>query len=875
VTSPRRRREFGANLRSLFGWRRPADDVAEELRFHAEMRARDGQPQPARASGVVAECAAIAAGADRATRRGQWLEEAWHDLRHAGRALRARPGVALGSILIIGLGLGANTAIVGLVNAVYFQPLPIDPDGRLVRIREYRVGSDGSRWQADIGRRSFDAVTAAPDLVSDAVLLGATSLNLVIDDVAERIPAVRTSAGFTRVLRTAPVLGRAFTPDEEQAGEDSGALLISQRLWDRAFGRAPDVVGRHVKAEARAFTIVGVMPTGFDFPYAAEAWLPGRFAPNERSLAIFGHLAPGLTLPVANERFEAIGRRLNEQNPDNAGLGLNAVSARQSLVGDDGQMAIALMGSVAMLLLIACANVTMLITSRLVSRQQEVVIRAALGCGRGRQVRHFITETLLLFALGGVAGWALAVLLKDSLVVLLPRTFVDELGMRSVPLDLRVAAVAMAVAMAAGLAFGLVAALRATRGDINAMIKDGSRSVTGGRSRRTVSALVVVEIALALVLVAGAGLLIQNAYRISRRDPGFRIDGLFTFQLDFRGARYAAGAARTSLLDDVIGRLQEAPGVEAVGMTTVNPFCCGDWGARISVEGQPAPSPQATPVVGHQLVTPGWFAAMGIALRDGRVFTARDREGQAPVAIVDEGFARRFWPGQSAIGKRVKRGQYDSTEPWMTVVGVVAPIEADGDYPEAWYLPYAQWPLGPSAEDAHLMVRSTGNPAMLLPAVRRAVAEVDATMPVFEPTTMAQLGRDRHAQDRIGATVTGTLAALGLVLATIGVYGLMSAAVSGDTRNIGIRLALGASSRRVLGQVLARAIRLAATGAIVGVPLALLAARLLRAVITDVEAPNLTLLAGVTLLLLAAAAIAALIPARRAVRIDPLRALRE
>src|SRR5688572_25161323 len=630
MTAPHRpkrhTREFGSNLRSLLGWRRSADDVREELRIHDEMRAAEGRPasSPGDRDHIVAAGTSLLDDTDRRARRLQWLEEAVHDLRHGWRTLRDRPGFALGSILTIAIGLGANTAIFGLVNAVYFRPLPIDPDGRLVRIREFSVAPDGSRRQVDAGKRAFDAVVATDGLMEDVVITNGSSLTLTTGNGAERVPAIRVSAGFTRVLSTAPVLGRTFTAAEEEQGEAGGALLLSHRLWTRSFGQAPDIVGRQIAAGDRTFSVVGVMPAGFGFPYDGEVWIPARFAETERSLAVFGHLARGVTLAAANPRFEAIGRRLNEQLGANAlGLGLNAVPARQALVDDDGRMAVALMGSVAFLLLIACANVTMLMTSRLVARRKEVVIRASLGCGRGRQIRQFITETLLLFALGGAAGWALALLIRDSLVVLLPRTFAEQLGMTSVVLDGRVAGMAIAIALVSGLGFGLLAALRATHGDLSTVLKDGGRSATGARSRRTTGALVVVEIALALVLVAGAGMLIQTVYAMSQRSPGFRPDGLLTFQMEFRGARYAEGPARQQFLESVTAKLGALPGVESAGITSVNPFCCGDWGARMTVEGQPAVSAERATVVQHMLVTPGFFHAMQIPVRAGRVFTSQ------------------------------------------------------------------------------------------------------------------------------------------------------------------------------------------------------------------------------------------------------------
>jgi predicted permease len=515
----------------------------------------------------------------------------------------------------------------------------------------------------------------------------------------------------------------------------------------------------------------------------------------------------------------------------------------------------------------------MLLASRLAARQKEVAIRASLGCGRGRLIRQFVVETLLLFALGGVVGWALAVLIKDSLVVLIPRTFVEQLGMTSVALDGRVAAVAMTVAVIAGLIFGLLAAARATRGDLHALVKDGARTSTAGR-RRTIDALVVGEIALALVLVAGAGLLIQNVAALGRREVGFRPDGLLTFQVEFRGERYATGGARLQFLDAALPRLRALPGVIDAAVITVNPFCCGDWGARMTAEGQPPVPAEQAAVVQHAMVTPELFSTLQIRLLEGRLFTDQDREGRLPVVVVDEPFARRFWPGESAVGKRVKRGLHTSDQPWMTIVGVVAPIDANGEYAEMWYLPLAQWPLGPSSASAHVMLRTAGDPMAMLAAARGAIVAADPVMPVFRATTMTDLGRERFAQDRIGAVITAILASGGLLLAVLGVYGLMSAAVAGGARDIGIRLALGASRWRVLGGVVWRALRLAAMGVVIGVPLAFLAVRGLQSLIAGLRPLDLPLAGAVSAVLIAAVTLAALLPARRAVRIDPLRSLR-
>jgi predicted permease len=370
---------------------------------------------------------------------------------------------------------------------------------------------------------------------------------------------------------------------------------------------------------------------------------------------------------------------------------------------------------------------------------------------------------------------------------------------------------------------------------------------------------------------------VQTVYALSRRDVGFTPEGLLTFQMEFRGDRYSSGPARVQFLDAAVENLAALPGVEAAGITSVNPFCCGDVGIRLTVEGQPPVPAERAVIAQHMLVTPTFFSAMRIPLREGRTFTDQDREDQPPVVVVDEHFARRFWPGRSAIGKRVKRGLADSTFPWMTIVGVVAPIEKNGDYGEMWYLPFRQLPLGPSSTAAHAVVRvrGDGDPLALLPSVRRAIGETDALMPVFRPATMAQLGRERYAQRQLGAAITATLAVAGLVLAVLGVYGLMSSAVAGETRAIAIRLALGAPRRRVMAGVVTRALKLGSLGAAIGLPLAWMSAGGLRALVENLAPVHWSLFAGIGALLVAAVVVAALLPARRAILIDPLRALKD
>ncbi|HET9372116.1 MAG TPA: ABC transporter permease [Vicinamibacterales bacterium] len=888
---PRSQRRFGSNLSSLFGWRRPVEDVQDELELHAELRAEDlerrGMPRDAARTEVARRradpaavariCAADAGAGDRDSHRRQWLGELIFDLKYGFRMLRAQPGFAAVTLITIALGLGANTALFGVVNAIFFRPLPIDPEGRLVRVREYSLSPDGRRRQVDASRRSFDAVLAMTDQFERIVAFSGSSLNIAGPTGVERASVIRVSPGMTSLIGIAPAIGRTFSADEERAGDASGVLIISHRLWSRAFGRSADLAALDVTADGRRFAVVGVMPDGYHFPYNADAWTPATYDPDQRLLAIFARVKPGVDLPALNAKLEATGRRLNELYPQVlAGLGLNAVTAREAVSDNEGPLSVALMSSVGFLLLIGCANVAMLLTTRFAVRQREVVVRAALGCGRARQLRQFVTETVLLFLLGGAAGIVVAVWLKDALVALLPDTMPQQMGVTSVPLDWRVWVFGLTLSCLCGLAAGIVAAARASRSDFSVVMKSGGRSAASTASRRVLGGLVIAEIALALVLLTGASLMIRSVNRLLNRDLGLAASGLLTFQIELSHPKYRAGDARVALMDEAIGRIAALPGVSGVGATTVNPICCGDWGARISIEGQPAAQPsQPLATVHHRLVTPDFFTTMQIPLREGRTFTPADREGSQLALVVDARFARRFWPNESAIGKRVKRGGYDSPQPWLTIVGVVGAVDDSGEYTETWYLPYAQFPLSPSGDGAHVMVRAAvGDPLALVPSIRDAVLAADESLAMFEAATMTELKQRQVATDRVGATVIAALAGAGLLLAVVGVYGLLAFAVAQETRDIGVRVALGASGRAIVAHIATRALRLTAIGLGVGVAISIVAARLLRSLLVDVGTLDSAAIAVAASALALGAAAATVVPIRRALKLDPLMTLK-
>jgi predicted permease len=514
----------------------------------------------------------------------------------------------------------------------------------------------------------------------------------------------------------------------------------------------------------------------------------------------------------------------------------------------------------------------MLLTARFASRRREVAVRAALGCGRGRQVRQFVTEALLLFLAGGTLGLLLAVWLRDSLVVFLPDPMATQVGLDGLPFDVAVVAFTTAIAVGAGVAFGLVSAVRATRADLQGVMRDAGRSLAGDGSRGTLRALAAAEVALAVVLVTAAGMMTEAFYRLQRRDLGFEPRGVLTVQASLTAPRHDAAAARAGFVDRLLERVRGLPGVERAAITTVNPLCCGDWGIRMSPEGQPPVPDALVPIVQHQLVTPEFFETMRIRILEGRGFTTADTAGTEPVVVVDERMARRFWPGARAVGKRVKRGGPASPFPWLSVVGVVAVIEDAGEYTESWYLPYAQHAAGPSSQIVHLMVRAA-DPLSLVAAVRAAAADVDPALALHDVSTLDQVRSERLAQNRMGAAVSAMFAAAGLLLAALGLYGVLSFVLAGDTRELGLRLALGAGPATVLRLVAGRGLRVALAGLAAGAAIAVVAARALERVVPEARLDARVIAAAAAALLLASV-VATLVPARRALAIDVVKSLR-
>jgi putative ABC transport system permease protein len=665
--------------------------------------------------------------------------------------------------------------------------------------------------------------------------------------------------------------GRLFTTEEEQRGLDAGVVVISHALWQRQFGGRPDVVGRTVRVEDHTPTVVGVLPAGFRFPYDVEAWMPEQVDPRiEASLAVFARLRPSATAAEAQAELDAIAARAESARPvANRGVRFAMTPIRESLVGTTARTSLALMGAAVLLLVLASANVANLLLARGVRRAKEIAVRAALGAERARQVWQMLVESVVFAAFGTAVGLAAAHPLSRLLVGVVPNTLRDQLGLTDTTVDMRAALFAAAVTAGVGVLAGLVPALKLVRADVSDTLRQHTRGASSGH--RLMRGLVVGEVALAVVLLVSAGLMVENLRRLLNANPGLRADALYAVALPLP-PRYADGDQRIQVVRQLHEAARAIPGVERAGLSTWNPLDRGSFGASLEAEDARLAPGQSGIIVNHRQVTPEWMEAAGVALLGGRTFTAADGAGSQPVAIVSRRLAERLWPGQDALGKRLRQARPEN--PWITVVGVVGDVRDYGEWAETWYVPYEQHASTLAAGTVHLMVRSQVDAGAVVAALRAATAAIDPLLPVPEAAVMTTLWRDAQTPQRMGALVSSLFGVSGLLLAALGTYGVLAYLVSARAREFGIRQALGARPRDVVAMVLRDGGALAAVGLLLGGVLSLGAVQALRAVTTEVAVVPAALPWVVGAALAGAALIASWVPARRATRVQPVEVMR-
>jgi predicted permease len=807
------------------------------------------------------------------------------DIRFALRTFRKNPGFTAVALLTLALGIGANTAIFSVVNAVLIRALPFEePDslvvlwGNVQRGRVERRGvsrPDAADWRAQ--NRSFEDL-AVYDAESYTVVSGGNEPERVIGELVQ--PA------YFKLLRVKPLVGRAFEESENQTGVALTAIL-GHGLWQRRFGGNPSVVGTTITLSDRPYTIVGVMPRGFrGLTDLADLWTTTSSerpelltARGNRGPAVLGRLKPGVALTAAQADLDRVCRDLERAYPvTNEKRGVELVPVSTEMFGELRDALLVVLGAVALVLLIACANVTGLLLSRAEARQREMAIRTAIGAGRARIARQLVVEGLMLTLTAGVIGILIARWAADALITFSPVTFPDFV---SVDADRTVLLFTFGVSAAMGLLLGLAPMWQMGGGSLASTLKEAGRGTAGGGRLMLRQAIVTAEIALAVILLVGAGLLIRSLVALNAIDPGYNVERLLTMNVSLPALAGASGAAAplevTAAPQSALAiaeRVGAVPGVERVGLGSSIPLT-GSSAIGYTAEGQSAMGAQDRPRAYRHFVMPGFIRTLGISLVAGREFTDAEAQMQTPnTVIVSEALARRFWPDQDAIGKRIKTGSIESTAPWLTIVGVVREAKWRGLPRNSTADPDLFFPFPPQSRNFSLLVRTRVPPETVIDSVRRAVRGVEPGATVFNVATMEGRVAERMARPRFVSWLMGVFAGLALLLAAIGVYGVLAQHVARRTQEIGLRMALGASTGDILHLVLRRGLGLVATGLAIGGVLALVLTRALQTLLFGVSQTDPVTFAGVILTLGAVALVATLIPARRAIRVDPLVALR-
>ncbi|MEJ7809327.1 MAG: ABC transporter permease [Gemmatimonadaceae bacterium] len=870
-------------LRALLDRPAAERELDDEIRFHIEREAeervrRGASPGDARRDALRAFGGVERHKDDCRDARGvRPLEELAQDLKYGVRALRKNPGFTTVVVLTLALGVGANTAVFSVVNGVLLRPLPYREPEQIVTLWQHNRTSGETRddvspanfldWRERV--RSYDGVA----------MIEPYGLDLLGPDGPESIRTWLVSDGFFSILGTPPQLGRPFRPEEFTAGHDH-VVVMSDGMWRRRFGADPGIIGRTITLDQVPWTVIGVMPPEFKFPAGRELWAPRVFTEDDvrqRGPAYFNVIArlkPGLAPGAAQAELSGVAAQLAREYPrTNAHVGATVVPLPEQLLGRVRKALLVLLGAVGFVLLIACANVANLSLARAVQREREFAIRAALGAGRGRVVRQLAAESVLVAALGGAAGVLLAYWGVKGIRAFSPANLprMDELH-----LDARVLGFALAASLATALVFGLAPALYAARPNLHEGLRAGTRGATSGLARQALrGALAVGEIALAMVLLVGAGLLARSFASLLQVDRGYRSDHVLAVTVHVW--QFAeTPAARAGYVRDAVERLAALPGVRAAGMTSSLPLAeaIGAVRAPLTIEGRPAPAPDAVPIAHTTAVTPGYFAALGIALRRGRMLARSDDASAPPVALINETMARRFWPDEDPIGKKIVVPIHYAGKPVSReIVGVVADVRHAGLAEEprpSVFLAHAQAPTGAIT----FAVRTAGDPLLALARVRETIRAPMPALPVSSATTLDTLLADSLRERRFHLLLLGTFSLLALALAGVGVYGIMSHATSERTREIGVRMALGARGADVLSLVMRQGGRLALVGVAAGLAGAAALTGLLRGMLYNVTPLDAVTFAGVAALVLVTAALACYVPARRATRVDPLRALR-
>lgn len=806
------------------------------------------------------------------------METLWKDIRFGIRMLANKPVITVIAVIALALGIGASTAIFSVVNTVLLRALPYPNGNRLVMIWEQN--RPRSRDRNVISTANFFDWREQNHVFENMSAFFAQPYNLTGMGDPVEVTGMAASSNLFDVLGSRPLLGRTFVEDDGVRGKDDVAVL-TYGFWQRHFGGDPNVVGKTFVLNGVTQTVIGVMPEGFDFfvkenafvKKAPEFWLPVAFGPNSRVrqgrfMSAIGVLKPGVSIEQARSEMNALGVRLEQQYPDfNKGWGITLVPLHEQFSGDLRPALIVLLGAVGFVLLIACANVANLLLARSVARQKEFAIRAALGAGRARIIRQLLTESLLLAFAGCLIGLILTRWGIDALLAISPRAL---LSLTTVSMDKRVLGFALGISFLTSLIFGLLPAWESSREKTSEALKEGSRGTTGGRSHRALNWFVVAQVALSLMLLVGSGLMIKSLKRLQSVDPGFDPDNLLTVAIRLPRAKYREPQKKMDFFQQLLARVRHLPGVSTAGLGSGPPFTGIPAATRFTIEGRPV-APADEPVTDVRVIDQEYFRTLAIPLRKGRNFTDREVEKESHVVIINEAMAQQHFPNDDPLGKHLTIEMKEKNDP-CEIVGVVGDVKSIGlDQPTKAMI---YWPQAELDFPMTLVARTTTDPASLSGAIQREVLALDKDQPISEIRSMQSLLADSISRTRFATLLLSIFAAVAFGLASVGIYGVMSYSVTQRTNEIGIRMALGASGRDVLGLVLRRGLILTISGVVIGLIGSLALTRLLTNLLFGVSATDPATFVVVSISLTIVALLATYLPARRAMKVDPLEALR-
>lgn len=805
------------------------------------------------------------------------METFIQDIRFGIRMLAKKPMFSIIAVITLALGIGANTAIFSVVNGVLLRPLPFKEPDRLMMIRETKLPQFP---EFSVAPGNFLDWKKQNTVFERLVAYKGSSLNLIGTDDPERLRALNVTEGFFAMLGAQPQLGRDFLAEEDQVGHNN-VVILSYGLWQRRFSGDPKILNQTITLNRQAYTVIGVMPATFHFGSGEnelDLWTPMAFTEEQaqnhggHGLVAIGQLKPGITVDQARAEMSAIAGRLAAQYPVDIGWDVKIMPLLEFSVRSIKPALLILLVAVAFVLLIACANVANLLLARAAGRQKEIATRTSLGASRWRIVRQLLTESLLLSLLGGALGLALAKWGMDLLLTLAPP---DLPRLNNVSLDGRALAFTATITLLTGVIFGLVPALQSSKPNLNETMKDAGRGSTeGGRRQRIRSILVVLEVATALVLLVGAGLMIKSFWQLQKVDPGFNPDNTLTVQVSLPKTKYPEESQQVAFFQQLIERVATLPGVQSAGAGHVVPLSGNDFVLAFEIDGRPPLQPGVTQSTNYYSVSADYFKAMGIPLRRGRVFTERDIKDSPRVAVINETMAKKIFPDEDPIGKRITFDNRQKGNPeWFEIVGIVGDVKQyslDQVTTMQTYEPYIQQTFPYMT----LVVRTTGDPTNLNAAIRSEVLKLDKEQPTTNFKTLNEFFSISIAQQRFSVVLLGMFAVVALVLSAVGIYGVLSYAVTQRTHEIGIRVALGAGKRDVLRLVVGQGMLLTVIGVAGGLGAAFALTRLMASLLFGVTATDAVTFASVASLLLAVALLACYIPARRATKVDPLVALR-